>query len=139
MDAIILDNSRMEQWDRFVMDHPDSIAWQLSGWSSIVEKNYGCRFFPIAVLDTTGIVGVLPLYQARTFPRKNRMISVAHAVAGGILASEQEVRDRLLDRAVSLNNELGGSGLTLKQYKIQMPGSLKVEDNYRQPVFQAQG
>jgi hypothetical protein len=120
----------MDQWDQFVLEHPDSIAWQLSSWSSIVEKNYGCRFFPIAALDSTGIVGVLPLYQAKTFPGKNRLISVAHAVAGGILASDQEVRDSLLQRAVSLNQELGGSGLTLKQYKIRMPGSFKVDDNY---------
>jgi len=130
MDTMILEKSRMDQWDQFVMDHPDSIAWHLSGWSSIVEKNYGCRFYPIAALDTTGIVGVLPLYEAKTFPGKKRLISVAHAVAGGILASDQQVRDRLLDRAVALNQELGSSGLTLKQYKIRMPGSFKIDDNY---------
>lgn len=130
METVILESNRMDLWDRFVMDHPDSIAWQLSSWSSIVEKNYGCRFFPVAVLDTSGIIGILPLYQARTFPKKNRLISVAHAVAGGILADDQGVRDRLLDRADELNQELGSSGLTLKQYKIQMPGNFKIDDNY---------
>lgn len=130
MEIKILDESQMDLWDRFVMDHPDSIAWQLSNWSLLVKKHHGCRFFPLAALDGAEIVGVLPLYQARTFRGNNRLISVAHAVAGGILADDQEVRDELLDRAVRLNQELGSSGLTLKQYKIPMPGNFKIDDNY---------
>ena len=130
METSILDTNRMDQWDSFVMEHPASIAWQLSNWSVIVEKHHGCRFFPVAVQDSTGIVGILPLYHAKTFSGKNRLISVAHAVAGGILADDQEVRDRLMDRAVAMSQELGTSGLTLKQYKIPMPGSFKIDDNY---------
>ena len=77
METSILDTNRMDQWDSFVMEHPASIAWQLSNWSVIVEKHHGCRFFPVAVQDSTGIVGILPLYHAKTISGKNRLISVA--------------------------------------------------------------
>jgi len=130
MEVKILDKDHAEVWDQFVMENPHAIAWHLWEWSRLVEKHHGCRFFPLAVLNGAEILGILPLYHARTFTGKNRLISVAHAVAGGILADDQEVRDRLLNRAVSLCEELGCSGLTLKQYKIPMPGKFRTDDNY---------
>lgn len=130
MEAVIITEKDRRAWDEFVMKSPASIAWQGYGWSDVVKRLYGLEFYPIAVFDGPRISGILPLYHIKGITGKDALISVAYAVAGGMLADEPVVQGLLLDKAVQLSRRYGSCRITLKQYKIKMEGDLLTDDNY---------
>lgn len=126
----ILGSDERASWDRYVMENPFAIAWHLFEWSDLVESHFETRFFPLVAENSTGIVGILPIYLVKPLLGKPRMISVPHAVAGGILADDPTARKALLEAAIRLGTEHGIPGFTLKQYKVRMEGDLTTDDNY---------
>ncbi len=126
-------------WDNFVMQEPNAIAWHLFEWSDLVEKHFGTRFFPIAAEDNSGVAGILRLYFTKPLIGKARMISVPHAVAGGILSDSNPAVRALLQKAVELSDDLGAVGITLKQYKIRIEADLSLDDNYYNKELSLEG
>jgi len=128
MKAVIITERERQAWDAYVMGNPAAIAWQSYGWSDVVRKNYQLEFYPLAVFDGPDICGILPLY--RMTGKKNELISVPYAVAGGILAERPEVQDLLVEKAIDLSRQYGSSRITLKQYKIMINGDMRIDNNY---------
>ncbi|MCA9102236.1 MAG: hypothetical protein KDA63_13830 [Planctomycetales bacterium] len=130
MKAEIVDESRRNEWDRFVLEHPGTISWHVYDWHRVLEKYYGLRYFPIAACDGASIRGVLPLYYVRTFKSGPALMSIPYFVAGGIVADGDESRQLLLDRAIVLSKEMGGLPITLKQYGVKLAGDLTTDGSY---------
>lgn len=130
MRAKVLDTSDSEKWDEFVMKEPHAIAWQLFEWSKLVEKHYEAEFYPLVVEDSNNIVGILPMYRIKPLKGKPQMISVPHAVAGGLLAEDPKVRKELLEVAIEIGAEAGIHAFTLKQYKVKADEKLTTDENY---------
>lgn len=130
MQPRILEMDESKSWDRFVMEEPYAIAWQLFEWSQLVSKHYGAQFYPLVVEEGNKIVGILPIYRIKPLKGSPRMISVPHAVAGGMLAEDPEVREALLNAAIKIGSETGANNLTLKQYKVRIDGDLATDDNF---------
>jgi hypothetical protein len=130
MEIKMIGEQDKQAWDRYVREHPDSIAWQSYDWYSVVRKHYAVTFLPLAVTNGTGIRGVLPLYRIGSSRGKNVLISVPYAVAGGILADDAEAERLLVEKAVSLAGEYGSRGITLKQYKRKVAGDFRDDDAF---------
>jgi hypothetical protein len=136
-----------EQWNQYVNQTPEAIAWQVYDWSEVVRRHYQFQFIPLAAFEekaveanpdesvrnqgrkSSTVVGVLPLYRGRV-GNKQGLISVPFAVAGGIVADSDMVRTALLNRAIEISESLGGLPITLKQYKVRMPGALKTDNSF---------
>jgi len=127
---MLMKPEEMASWDEYVLNNPYAIAWQLSSWSGLVEKHFGSRFYPIAVKRNGAVAGVLPLYWIKPLVGGGRMISVPHAVAGGILADDPEARRELLEEGIQTASREGIGGITLKQYKIRVEGELTTDDQF---------
>ncbi len=130
MQVNIIDFSERESWDQYVMKNPDSIAWQLFSWYEVLEENYTFQFYPLAAYRNSEICGVLPLYFYKTQLKSGSLISVPFAVAGGIVADDDEARTALLDSAIELSQKHNSCRIVLKQYKVKMPGDLTSDENY---------
>ena len=130
METIIIDEKRKEAWDQYVLQHPGSIAWQSYGWSTVVQNHYPVTFLPLAVTNGTGIRGVLPLYRVGAKRGKNVLMSVPYAVAGGILADDDETEAMLAEKAVSLAGEFGSQRIALKQYKRKIAGNFLSDEGF---------
>ena len=118
-----------DSWNRYIEQSPQSIAWQIYEWSEVVARHYEYRFFPLAALEDTRVVGVLPLYLG-AIGNGRGFISVPFAVAGGVVGESEEVHAALVGRAIAMSREEGGLPVVLKQYKLRMPGGLKTDENY---------
>jgi len=130
MRARVLKTGESQKWDEFVMKEPYAIAWQLFEWSHLVKKHFKAEFFPLVIEDNENIIGVLPVYIIKPLKGRPRMISVPHAVAGGMLAEDPQVRKVLLEAAVKIGLDTGAQGLTLKQYKLKIEADFTTDDNY---------
>jgi len=118
-----------EEWNRYIDKAPAAIAWQVYEWSDVVCHHYNYQFLPIAAREGAEIVGVLPLY-LDLGEKKRRLISVPFAVAGGVVADSEAAQMALLEHAVEISGNEGGIPITLKQYKLRMPGEFKTDENY---------
>lgn len=130
MEAQIINEKQKNDWNRYINENVNSIAWQAYDWSQIIREHFGHRFFPIAVYDGGVIRGILPLYRVKTMIGGTRMMSVPHAVAGGILADDDNIGDCLLKKGIELAEDSSTNELVLKQYKLKVKGELKVDENY---------
>ncbi len=117
------------EWNRYIDEAPQAIAWQAYEWSEVIARHYDYQFFPIAAWDGMRVVGVLPLYLGSTGHGRG-FISVPFAVAGGAVGESDAVQAALMDRAVTMSRQEGGVPVVLKQYKVRMPGDLKTDENY---------
>ena len=130
METRIVGENEKNAWEQYVRNHPGSIAWQSYDWFSVVRKHYAVDFIPLAVMNGSGITGVLPLYRIGSSQGKNMLISVPYAVAGGILADNEEADAALVGKAIALAAEYGSRGITLKQYKRKITGSFRIDDGF---------
>ena len=118
MQVKIIDLSQRKTWDNYVMENPDSIAWQKFFWYDVLKRNYKFTYYPLAAFDGNKICGILPLYYYKTLFRKGALISVPFAVAGGVVANNDEARQALLKEAIILSKQHNSCKIVLKQYKI---------------------
>ena len=126
-----IESSLRKDWDAFVLSHPLSIAWQSFGWSEVVAKHYPLRFYPLAAIEEGGkLSGVLPLYRLLDRKGPPTLISVPFAVAGGIVATNQEAEHALLQHAIELAKTEQAERIVFKQYKRRIQGDLQTDENY---------
>jgi hypothetical protein len=130
MDVVLIDDARKSEWEEYLYQNPFSIAWQSYDWCNVLRRHYRFEFFPFAAIDRSRICGIFPLYRMTSRFSKDSLISVPHAVAGGIVADHEEAQELLLHNAIQLSRKYGNCPITLKQYKIKMPGDLRVDENY---------
>jgi hypothetical protein len=130
MKAVIIGEKDKTDWENFVYENPNTIAWQSHEWSDVLKRHYRFVFFPIAAYRGNDICGILPLYHIKTRLSGDSLISVPYAVAGGITANDPDVRTALLEKAIEISKKHGSCPITLKQYKLKIDGDLALDDNY---------
>ena len=97
MNIEIISESKREQWESFINEHPKAIAWQSYNWYDILKKHYRIDFYPIVAYQGNQISGILPLYNLKIPYSKNVLYSVPFAVAGSIVSSDEESESILLN------------------------------------------
>jgi hypothetical protein len=125
MNVLVINDSRVDDWNDYVMKHPDSLAWHRYEWKDVVQKHYEADFYPLAVIEDETIHGVLPLFHTG-----GALHSVAFAVAGGVIADSMEYASALIDEAAAMAERLQVGRVIFKQYKHRMEGELTVDNNY---------
>lgn len=130
MQTVIIDESRKNEWEQYLHDAPNSIAWQSFEWSTVLKNHYRFDFHPLAACDGSGIRGILPLYHVKDIFGKDMLMSVPYAVAGGVVADNDEALDLLLEKAMELSRLYNSCPITLKQYKVRVERPLRTDGNY---------
>ena len=95
----IVDESKREAWESFINEQPKAIAWQSFKWFDVLKKHYNIDLYPIVAYKGNEIKGILPLYNLKKSHKKNLLMSVPFAVAGGIVSSDAE-SEKLLLKAI---------------------------------------
>ena len=125
MDMQIISLNDKKKWNEYVFNHKDSIAWHCYEWSEIVGKHYDVEFYPLAAIDGEYVKGILPLYMVN-----GMLVSVAYAVAGGILADDRDVERSLLNKSIEMANSKNIKKIVFKQYKNSIDADLSTDENY---------
>lgn len=95
-------------WDPFVMGHPDSSIYHLSGWTQIAREVFGHRALFVESRDSSGsLTGVLPVIQQRSWLLGSFATSLAFFNYGGALAADPVVAQQLMTRAAEEAKALG--------------------------------
>jgi len=115
LDVRNLKENEHKLWDRFVMQHPGTSFFFLSGVKSLIAERYGYRPRYLVAWNGSRIEGILPLFDIRQFGFGRRLISIPHSVYGGICANSEDAAAALQDHAINLADELHVRYLELRQ------------------------
>lgn len=127
MRVITADGTWKDRWNDYVEGHPASIAWHRFEWSEVVGRHYPIDFHPLIAITAEGetVKGVFPLYRAG-----DQLVSVAHAVAGGMLFDDDAAREGLLEAAIALMKSTECRRIVSKQYAVKIDGPLATDDRF---------
>ena len=106
MDIVKLNPDQFGQWDEYVLNHPNSIAWHLTEWNDVLQLVYQPEFLPYVAIEDNKICGILPLYHGTTPMGKNYLISVPYAVAGGMVVDHDQAAEALIQQATDLRKTI---------------------------------
>ena len=118
-------------WDDFVISHPNSNLYHLSGWKNVIEKTYGHKTYYLKALDAgNSIVGILPLVHLKHFIFGNNLISIPYFDMCGILANDDQTAKNLFQEAVKIGNTLKVDSIDLRHgYPINFFNEINQEDS----------
>ena len=60
-------NEDKERWDAFVRNHPEGSPFHLFAWHDAVVKSFGHRSYYYLAVENDIIIGILPLFQLKSF------------------------------------------------------------------------
>jgi FemAB-related protein (PEP-CTERM system-associated) len=93
------------EWDRFVNDQAGATGYHLWGWKSVFDSGLGHRTHYLAVYDSRGVAGILPLVEVRSPIFGRALTSLPYVNYGGVLARSESAADALLAEAIRIGRE----------------------------------
>ena len=133
MIEVILDYSDQATWDQYVENHPEGRFAHLFGYRCL-NKVYGYKPFYTGFVKDGRLVGVLPLFEARSAFFGRRFISQPFSEYGGFLLDHDLTDDNKRMMLVSLDELMncrridaleihGNLGLSSKNSKFELANS----------------
>lgn len=110
-----------EEWDEFVMKHPDSTFYHLYGWRKVFHSTFGYDSFFLAHRNEQNrIDGILPLFVMKDIWRRKYLISNPFSNFAGICSESSKINDHLIESAksIAISNKIQYAELRQLQNKI---------------------
>jgi FemAB-related protein (PEP-CTERM system-associated) len=105
-----------ELWDSYVASRPDATNYHRWVWGEVIQATYGHTPHYLAAHTGEGpLQGVLPLIEMKSRLFGHFLVSMPFFSYGGVLASNDAARDRLLAEAAALAQQLGAGHVELRQ------------------------
>ena len=135
-----LSSKDYEKWDEYVLNHPDSTFFHLSGWKQILETSFNhTPYYLIAEQDNGLISGIFPLFHTKSFLFGSSLVSIPVVICGGICADNVEVYGALLDEGKKLARKLNVNYLEMKNIK-ENDSDLPTKDlyfNFKRTIYKS--
>jgi len=102
------------EWDEYVINHPESTFFHKLGWRNVVSKAYGHKPIYLIARGDGEIRGILPMFlmKSRIFGKK--LVSVPFAPYGGVCADNRSIEAALVEKAKEITQELDADYLELR-------------------------
>jgi hypothetical protein len=116
----IVDPSKDDRWDQFVMQHPFGWLCHLSGWKNLLENCFPhMRGHYLAIVNSGNdtIQAALPLFEVRSWITGSRLVSIPSATLFDPLVSSTQEMKILLDGAIELAGKLKINSLELRTFQ----------------------
>jgi len=117
-----------KDWDEYINKHPNATIYH--GWSikTVIENTFGHQTHYLSARDETGkIQGTLPLVELNSRLFGHFLVSVPFFNYGGILFSDMNTQQQLLNRASELAQELNAGHIEFRDCHPQMELPVKSE------------
>jgi FemAB-related protein (PEP-CTERM system-associated) len=118
---VVRDDAPSGACEAYVAGHPAASAYHRPSWLKVIEHVFGHETTYLAATAGGAIVGVLPLvfFSSRVFGRFT--VSMPFLNYGGVLADSTEAQQMLLQEAVAMTRQAGGSHVELRHTQQIFP------------------
>jgi len=105
-------------WNQAVEELPEATFYHRFEWREVVRRHF--RFSPLYLVaaDNTGICGLLPLFFVRRALQPSVLLSMPLGVYGGAVAIDEQVRQQLIDAAISEAKKLSAGYIELRNQEF---------------------
>lgn len=118
MKVEIYSNENSEEYNKFILNNPDSTIYHTIEWKNIIEKNFGYEPFYLLARNTEDkICAVLPLFLAKNIYGK-RLDSIPQSPYGGLIGDLTH-KKLLIDQAIELKKQLNCKLLSIRDAPFQ--------------------
>lgn len=118
-----------DDWQRFVQHSADATLFHELAWKRAVQACFAHRARYLLARRDSKVVGVLPLFEIRSYFAPKFILSVPYATYGGILASTDDAAVALFDAARDLQTDVGAANVQLRSERACVP-ELPVEKTH---------
>ena len=124
-------------WDRFVELCPDATFFHRSGWKEVIEGCFGHRTHYLLAERPSGIAGVLPLAEVKSFLFGHSLVSLPFCALAGVASAEPDAVAALHSAAQALGERLGVAHLELRNRSAREPGWPRQDlyAGFRKPIL----
>lgn len=98
-----------EVWNRYVLNHPDGLAYHQYAWKLAVNEAYRFKACYLIAEENEQICGVLPMIILRCPFRRYTYVSLPYCDVGGCLADSTEIESQLIHKSKELGTVDGVS------------------------------
>ena len=109
------------RWEQFVLGCEEATFFHRIGWMKVFEDHFRYRTHYFFAERAGAIVAVLPLVEVKSLLFGHALVSLPHAVYGGVAASDPEGVLALHSQATALAFELGVEHLELRNRAEREP------------------
>ena len=115
-------------WDNYVLNHPDGLAYHQFAWKKAVNAAYGFADCYLLAEEQGTIVGVFPLIDFNVPFIGQSLVSLPYCDIGGCLADSDVVTAALLKQAVAIGQQKKSRKIEIRQSSVEkeIPSSGKV-------------
>jgi len=126
-----LEESRLAEWDGFVLRAPQSTFFHRVGWRQVIERSFGHRTHFLYAEREGAFEGVLPLVHIKSRVFGNSLISLGFCVYGGPVATSDAAFESLDRAARSLADKLGVTHLEYRGIEpMALPEAIERSELY---------
>ncbi|MCP4395691.1 MAG: FemAB family PEP-CTERM system-associated protein [bacterium] len=118
------DREQEQLWDRYVSKAPASALYHLSGWKRVIEETFKHKTFYLYARQGEYIVGILPLVFLKSVLFGKFFVSMPFFNYGGLIADNAQIRQALLDKAVTIARREGAAYIELRHtenFELNLP------------------
>jgi len=120
-DCTVLTEAEYPAWDHFVSEHPGASPYHLSIWRHIIERAFGKRWYVVGAVQHGRVLGGIPLVHMKSPLFGNFLGSMPYFNYGGVLVNDECMAEPILERTISLAQELGVNHLELRHLENHYP------------------
>ena len=117
----IADNNTQPDWDDFVLNNPDGLAYHLFAWKKAVENAYGHTCLYLCAQKDGKLVGILPLINLRLPIVLNELVALPYCDFGSCLCNSEDVQEALLNKATAIHKKIRSRKLQLRGNLLESP------------------
>ena len=101
--------------DSFLHNSQSSVPYQHLQWLLAVHKAYGHQYEYLLARENNKLVGVFPISIFRSITGKKQLCSLPFCDAGGVVADNDFIKDKLVQHALNMIDKLHGVSMEIRQ------------------------
>ena len=135
-----LEDIGAEAWNAVVGAAPEGSFFHLAEWEPVIRQSFGFDSHYLAVEDTAGLVGVLPLFIVKRGPFGTALMSTPLCMVGGAVAVSPEAAAFLERAAIDRAKALGADYVELRNAHRRLDTWTTHEQFYafRRPILETE-
>ncbi len=90
-----LDELNKQEWDDYVLNHPQAEHYHLSGWGKVIEQAYRHETLYFGARKSAKLQGILPVVVMQGRRRRKRLVSMPFLDYGGVCVEDSDVASTL--------------------------------------------
>ncbi|MCB9059515.1 MAG: FemAB family PEP-CTERM system-associated protein [Calditrichae bacterium] len=106
-----------ENWNNYVNNHSDGSVAHMFEWHYIIKNSYGHECYYYVAVNENKILGIMPLVHIKSLVFGNQLVAVPFLTGGGILADNNDVFQKLADKAKDIMQDLNCNIIDLRSQK----------------------